>query len=134
MRKFLLIGMASCALAGAAVAQTDSFNNNSGNFCSAIGNNASVVCELSGRLEFTDQIGDALAHHMPDKAKLVDLYTVGGDRDQAVGNQVQTYLTTHGYKIARRLQIGMKIPPPDHPLTLQTDNAQYHLTVAPSAR
>jgi hypothetical protein len=98
--------------------------------CNAVGNN-NTVCSWS-RAEFSDALGQQLLARMPDKKKPVALITVGGNKDQAVGTQVQKFLSEHGYTVQREIT-GIQAPPPDEPFTLQVNGNQYQLMVAPSA-
>jgi len=121
----------ACLVASASYAQTNSFNNNRGNVCSAIGNGNTIICN-PGRVGFSDELGVQLVQNMPSKEAPVSLRTIGGNADQAIGNQVQQFLIAHGYKVSRTA-IGMLSPPPDQPYMLQINGNQYELTVAPSA-
>jgi hypothetical protein len=131
--KALSVGAAAWAFATGSCAQSNSGNTNSfnNNVCSAFGDNATTICNPA-RIGFSDELGDQLVKHMPDKSKPVDLRTIGGNIDQTIGSQAQDYLIKHGYKV-QRTAIGVMAPPADYPFTLQMSGDQYHLTVAPSA-
>ena len=111
------------------------YSNNSGSFnnntCTAFGDGNTIICNPA-RVGFSDELGDQIIRNMPDKRKSVDLRTIGGNIDQAIGGQVQSYLIKHGYKV-ERTAIGIMSPPADYPYTIQINGDQYQLTVAPSA-
>jgi len=85
----------------------------------------------AGRTGFNDQLKADLLQKVPKGE--VRLNTVGGDADQAIGNEVEAFLQQNGYSV-KRLKMGQTIPPPDHPYTLSVNGNQTILIVAPSAR
>jgi len=85
----------------------------------------------AGRAEFNDQLKADLLQKVPKGN--VQLQTVGGNADQAIGNEVEAFLKQNGYSV-QRMAIGMLAPPPDRPYTLSVNGAQTVLVVAPSAR
>ena len=107
----LIIVLVSCTLAGVSIAQDVDIHGN----CNAVGN-GNIVCSAV-RSDFSEELGDQLIKSMPDKKKVVSLNTVGGAKDQKVGDQIHQFLIQHGYSVQRSI-IGMLVPPPDQFITL----------------
>jgi hypothetical protein len=93
---------------------------------------AGTINVAPGRLAFSEQLGNELVTKMPQK-KTVNIRSVGGNSDQSVANEIQTFLQQRGYTVNRTV-IGMLSPPPDRPITLMEGPDSYTLTIAPSAR
>ena len=74
-------------VAAALGCHTETIQNSS---CVATGDHNVVTCN-SFRSEFTEKLGDQLIQNMPVK-KLVELRTIGGQKDQEIGSQVEQYL------------------------------------------
>jgi hypothetical protein len=106
-------------------------NSFNGNVCSAFGSGNTEICN-PGRVGFSEDLGNQIIAHMPDKTNPVELRTIGGHRDQSIGDDVAHFLVHHGYGVGRSV-IGELSPEPDYPYTLETNGNQYSLTVAPSA-
>lgn len=129
--------LAGCSTAPIALQRhvSEAPGNNGGSFnfnVCTFGKGNGVVCNPS-RVEFTEEIGQQLLAHMPDSKKPILLTTLGpSNADQSVGAQVQQYLTGRG-RTVHRLSIGQMVAMPNYPFSLQTDEKQYELTVAPSA-
>ena len=68
---------------------------------------------------------------MPMKTKTVELKSVGGVKDQKVGDDVEHFLRDDGYSV-QRTSIGMLVPPPNHPFSFDETRDAYVITVAPS--
>ena len=85
------------------------------------------------RAAFTAALREDLLKQMRSKQKPVQLRTVGGTEDQRIGDQVQEFLTSHGF-VVHRHAIGVMAPPPDHPYSFAEGEATYVITVAPAAR
>jgi len=107
------------------VAQNVTSYNQSG------GITAGTVNIGTGRAEFNDQLKADLLRKVPRGS--VQLQTVGGNADQAIGNEVEAFLKQNGYSV-QRMMIGMLAPPPDQPYTLSVNGGQTVVVVAPSAR
>jgi hypothetical protein len=100
--------------------------------CNAVGSNNSL-CNNYGpqRLTFSAALGDELLARMPIKKKVV-IRSVGGEADQIVATDIQTFLHQNGYDVSRTM-IGMLVPPPDHKISLGENPDAYILTIAPGA-
>jgi hypothetical protein len=96
-----------------------------------VGNNT-INIHASVRAQFTDKIRSDILQMIP-KDKRVDLKTIGGAADQAIGDQVEQYMVANGYSVTR-YRIGMFAPPPDQPFTLQIGDNVSSFMVSPSAR
>jgi hypothetical protein len=93
------------------------------------GNN--TIIQAPVRAQFTDQIKSEILQKIPKGT--VDLRTIGGEADQAIGNEVHQFLMQNGYNVQRSI-IGMMAPPPDRPFSANTNGSNTVFTVAPSAR
>lgn len=83
------------------------------------------------KLTFSPELGRELLQNMPNSRK-VKIQSIGGNADQAVASEIQAFLQSNGYETSRAA-IGMTVPPPDHKISLATDQEGYVLVVAPSA-
>jgi hypothetical protein len=90
-----------------------------------------IIVQAPVRAAFSDQVKSEILQKIP-KGR-VQLQTIGGNADQAVGNEVEMFLRQNGYDV-QRMSIGMMAPPPDRPFTLSSNGDVSILTVAPSAR
>jgi hypothetical protein len=109
----------------AQVAQNVTSYNQSG------GITAGTVNIGTGRAEFNDQLKADLLQKVPKGN--VQLQTIGGNADQAIGNEVEAFLRQNGYSV-QRTSIGMMVPAPDRPYSLSVNGNQTVVVVAPSAR
>ena len=82
------------------------------------------------RVAFDTHLQSELLRHAP-RDKPVVLMTIGSDADQLIGNQVEEFLVTNGFSVSRS-RIGMKVPPPSQPYSLNLGNEQTTITVSPS--
>lgn len=83
------------------------------------------------RLAFSPELGSELLSKMSAK-KPVSLQSVGGNADQAVASEIQTFLQKNGFDV-NRTSSGMMAPPPDHKVSLIEEPGSYILVIAPSA-
>jgi hypothetical protein len=83
------------------------------------------------RLMFFQELGAELLEKMPVKKK-VFLKSIGGATDQAVADEIQSFLQKNGYPVERNIT-GMMAPPPDNKISLTDGTDGYLLIVAPSA-
>jgi hypothetical protein len=93
------------------------------------GNNTIIQTPI--RAQFTDQIKSEILQKIPKGT--VQLETVGGNADQAIGNEVHQFLLQNGY-VVERVEAGMLIPPPDRPYSVSRNGTTIRFVVAPSAR
>ena len=93
---------------------------------------AGIVNVGPQRLAFSPDLGHQLLTNMPDKNKPVRLNGVGGDADQAVVMQIESFLRENGYQVERN-RAGMMAPPPDQKVVLNPTAERYILIIAPSA-
>jgi hypothetical protein len=105
-------------------------NSAGGNNSGSMTNNC-VFNVAPQRLRFSSELGSQLLSAMPEKRK-VHLQSIGGQADQAVASEIQSFLEQNGYPV-ERTAIGMMAPPPDHKISLGSDAGSYVLVVAPSA-
>ncbi len=89
------------------------------------------IVTVAGRAQFTDRLKQEFLQKVPQNKK-VHLETIGGDKDQVIGNEVHQFLVTHGYTV-ERIVIGIQVPPPSDPFKLTQGADEVTLTVAPSA-
>ena len=91
---------------------------------------AGTVSVAPQRLVFSPEVGAQLLAAMPVKKK-VNLTSIGGGADQAVGDQVESFLVANGYKVDRTIT-GVQAPPPDHKVSFGETADAYILVLAPS--
>ena len=92
------------------------------------GNN--TIIQAPARAEFTPQLQSEILQKIPKGP--IELITVGGEADQAIGNQVHAFLNQSGYTVTRTAA-GIYAPPPSHPYSMAV-GTHSTLIVAPSAR
>ena len=86
--------------------------------------------EESVRAQFTDKIKSEILQKFPKGT--VQLQTVGGEADQAIGNEVEQFLVQNGYTV-QRLMMGTRAPPPSAPWGASITGNFTVFVVAPSA-
>jgi len=122
-------------LAWPAIAQTAP-PSISGN-CNNYGNNnfnCNTLNVAPPRALFSEEIGNQMLTHMPDKGKSIWLTTVGNAPDQKIGETVYTFLRNHGYNnVKRDIVVGGLAPAPDHPFSFEDTPGQYTIIVSPEA-
>jgi len=85
----------------------------------------------AARLTFEQSIADDLLQKMPS-GKQVHIVGIGGQKDQAVVNEYQSFLQSKGFQVVRSIK-GMVSPPPDEKILITDTPNQVIVTIAPSA-
>ena len=126
---FMLFGIAG--VLGTVAAQNYKgpfFNNRSIITQNQRGND--TIIQGTVRAQFTDKIKSEILQKFPKGT--VQLQTVGGEADQAIGNEVEQFLVQNGYTV-QRLMIGSMAPPPSAPWGVSITGNLTVFVVAPSA-
>jgi hypothetical protein len=98
--------------------------------CNAVGNGNSV-CNGPQKLQFSEEIGQALLQRMPEK-KPVALTAVGSQTDIKIGMRFAQFLRQNGYIVTVAI-VGMMAPPPDHKIAVGVTPDHYNVLIAPDA-
>lgn len=98
---------------GEQTAMGDTYNNSGNNF-----GHMGPVHIGRQQFEFTSDIAAELLAKVP-KNKAIDVEIIGSQRSQQIGQNIVGFLRANGYSISEVITIGMKVPPPSGPLSLE---------------
>lgn len=119
-----------------AIAQTSTpSNQNCTGNCSFNQSGGTVIQNYNQepkRLEFNENLANALLSKITTTSKPVLLRGVGGAKDQEIVQQYARFFENHGHQVSL-FTIGMLIPPPDEKIGFLETSTNYQITLAPSA-